>query len=383
MRQLIYIIFICFAFSSNAQEINIYSKWAAKIDDDVILILDISKAHSMAATRIKILDDNHYRIDSFGYKRKFNTTFIDLDSSVIWWSGALTPLHPNIQTEFSFGMIEIVETNYRDIPQTIKFSGDLPDLAIYLDEDDTITFTRMISRYEDETEYFYYTRYGGEISYSNYFGEHGGFSMGIRDVGLKFSPVKLNKSVEQKLTSEVIKKTNNLRLERGVEGLHHDLVLDSASRDNLNAWIKESKKQHRLNSNPEFENISKIDSSIYLSLFNKFNIINYPFRCGENATAIQFTSVNISRKREIRKYVKSHSQDYIDALFAAWLNNSGLKQNILNSGYAGVGNSVALYEAIKDDYYFDHTGKKVSIRDKKVKYYYLVFTQTFSEFEKQ
>ena len=57
-----------------------------------------------------------------------------------------------------------------------------------------------------------------------------------------------------------------------------------------------------------------------------------------------------------------------------------MRQNIYNSGYRAVGNSLALFEAIKDDYYFDHEGKKISIKDKKAKYYYLIFSQTFSVF---
>jgi hypothetical protein len=380
MKILLTILILCFTFSSNAQNINIYSKWATKIEDNVLLILDITKTNSMGVTRIEIYKDNIYRIDSLGYKRRFNTTFIDLDSSMIWWSGALVPLHPSIEAELSLGMIEVLETNSRGVPQKIKFSGDLPDLSIYLEEEDSIIFTRMITTYEHEIEYNYYTRYGGEVSHTEYVGENGGFSMEIWDVGFQFIPVKLNKSFEKKLTSEVIKQINELRSRKETEGLNHDLVLDTASRENLNKWIIEAKKQHRLNTNPEFKYLTKLDSSVYLSLFDKFNIINYPFRCGENTTAIQLTSTKFSSKHEIKKYIYSHYHDFTEALFESWLRNSEMRQNIYNSGYRAVGNSLALFEAIKDDYYFDHEGKKISIKDKKAKYYYLIFSQTFSVF---
>lgn len=383
MKILLCIFILCITFSSHAQEINIYSKWTAKIEDDVLLILDISKPNSMSVARIKVFDDKQYRIDSFGNKRSFNTSFIDLDSSMIFWTGALTPLHPNIKTELSLGMIEIVETNNTGIPQKIKFSGDLPDLSIYLEEEDSIIFTRMITTSDHEIEYYYYTRYGGEVSHTVYVGENRGFSMGIRDIGFQFIPVKLNKSFEKKLTSEVIKQINELRSRKETEGLNHDLVLDTASSDNLNEWIVEAKKQHRLNTSPEFKYLTMLDSSVYLSFFDDFNIINYPFRCGVNTTAIQLTSNNLSNKHEVKKYLNNNYHGITEALFSSWLSNSGMKQNIYNSNYRAVGNSLALFEAIKDDYYFDHEGKKIIIKDKKVKYYYLIFSQTFSVFEKQ
>lgn len=150
MKILLSIWFSCIAFSSIAQKINIYAKWAAKIDNEVLLILDITKTNAMQVSRVKLLGCNDYKIDSFGFKRVFNTTFIDLDSSLIWWSGALAPLHPKIGIQLRLGMIEIIEFNNRGVPQKIKLSGDLPDLSIYLDEEDFIIFNRINTTYDDE-----------------------------------------------------------------------------------------------------------------------------------------------------------------------------------------------------------------------------------------
>lgn len=216
-----------------AQEVDIYSKWFAKVDDGHQLILDLTDMYSIRLTRIKVIDDKKYSIDSFGYKRRFNTIFIDLDSITFFFSGSIQPLHEKIEKETRRGVIKAVDQNQKGVPQKILLSGDIPELSIYLDDGDTLSFTRMVIKEEEETEYRYFTQYGGEITYARYTGEHGGFSMGIRDVGVQFSAVKLNKSLENRISTHLLEKINAFRREKATDSLQHDLVLDTLSRDRL------------------------------------------------------------------------------------------------------------------------------------------------------
>lgn len=383
MKIITCILILSFPVFTSAQQIDIFTKWTAKIEDNVQIILDLSSFHSIGLTRIKVFDDNNYRIDSFGYKRRFNTFFVDVDSTTVLYSGSLQPLHEKLDPEMRMGMIQVVDKNYKGIPEKIKLSGDMPELSLYLGDGDTLSFTRMVTKEGQETRYQYFTYYGGEVSYTRYTGEHGGFSMEIQNVGLQFSPMKLNKSLTHRICTQVIAKINALRREKSTDSLYHDLVLDPFSRHKLNEWKDLAKKKHRINSYPEFEPLSMMDSLIPLNQPDQFNFIHYPFRCGQNATAIQLAGTDLSSRRKSRKHIAKHYQEYTDALLTALLNNSGAKQNILSSGYAGIGSSLVMYEAVKDDFYFDHNGKKIAIKDKKIKYYYLMISQSFSVYENQ
>ena len=143
MKKLILYLVLLLPFLGYTQEVDIYSKWTAIIEDDVQLILDLSNDYYIGVKKIKVIDKGHHKIDSFGYKRKFNVIYNDLDSSTIFWTGSLTPLHPSIDPEIRLGIIHIVGTNPSGVPNKIKFSGDLPELSIYLDDEDFILFTRM------------------------------------------------------------------------------------------------------------------------------------------------------------------------------------------------------------------------------------------------
>ncbi len=293
-------------FFSAGQNIDIYSKWTATIEDNVQLILDLSNGYYIGVTRIKAIDNIHHRIDSFGYKRKFNSTFVDLDSSMIWWSGSMQPLHQKLDTDLRLGTIEIVNKNYRGVPEQIKFSGDLPDLSLYLNDEDTILFSRMVFRDKDETEYRYKTVYGGDITNIVYTGEYGGFSSGIQDPGMAFRSIRLSKSLTKDLSSLAQTKVNALRRSLDIDSLVHDITLDTGCIIQMNSWVKAAQMQHRLNISPQFEEGSNSDSSASRNSNSKFGFLHYPFLCGLNATAIQLNGMDLSSDSKIRKYINGH-----------------------------------------------------------------------------
>lgn len=383
MKKIIAFFFFSIPLVSFSQNADIYTKWYAIIDDNTQVILDLSKSFQIKVSRIKVVDDKHYRIDSFGNKRPFNSMLVDMDSNTIIWSGSMTPLHPSIETEYRCGIIKVIEKNLNGLPQKLRFSGDLPELSIDLDEHDSITFTRMITKNDYQIEYHYTTNYGGEVERIRYLDEPGGASVHIKNFGVQFSHLKFKNSIGRTMSRRILEKINASRIEKGMDILNHDLVLDTASRDKLNEWMSEAKKQHRLNIHDEFEDNTNKDSSICNEKTSKYNFIHYPFRCGENATAIQLDVEATSNKRKLKKYMIEHYEEYVEALYKEWAANSGMKQNMYNPGYAGFGNSIAMYRSTLDDFYFNHAGEKIDVRDKKTKYYHLILAQTFSVFEKQ
>jgi len=377
MKKLIVSIVFLFPFMLIAQSVDIYSRWYARLDDDIFLILDLSNSFYIGSSRINVYDDRHHRVDSFGYKRKFNTIFVDLDSTTILWTWSMTPLNPYVGSENRIGTIEILAKNSRGVPQKIKFGGDLPELSIYLDDHETIAFTRMVSKYDDEIEYRYLTNYGGEINYTKYLGEYGGFSMAINDVGVDFRRLKINKSLKKNISTRIIENENIWRRAKGTGTLNHNLLLDSISISQLDEWMKEAKKQHRLNILPDFPNVLSDPFYDSESPPGKLTFYHYPFRCGMNAIAVRI-NLDFSNSHSFRRYVKTHHAELLKSIFSEKALYSGEKQNILNEGYISTGNGLMAVEAVKSDFYFNEKGEKKEIKNKKEKYYNLIFSQSFS-----
>jgi hypothetical protein len=335
----------------------------------------------MRLKQISFLRDNKFKVDSFGYKRSFNATFTDLGSSVIWWSGSLKPVHEKINTPVSFGIIEVTKKNYKGIPQKITFSGEVQELAIYLNYDDTIEFKRMVLIGENEIECNYPTYYGGEISYSNYIGDRSSFSMGSRNIGMQYETFDIKKSSLEKLNEMLTDTLNMLRVKKGVEPLKIVNPLNEASRNYITEWLNEAKRMHQLNIFKQ-EVDSSIGNYIYSGSFrDNFSFLHYPFRCGLNAVAIRMIDIDISNKNQFHYYIDAHAKQISQVLFSELMKNKGESQNIFNQGYSTMGRSFLAVEAKKNDFYFDESGIKIDLKNKKEKYYFLIFFQTFSVYE--
>lgn len=381
MKKLILYLYLILPVYVNSQSIDIYSKWAAKLDDNTQLILDLSSRSTMGLTRISSMGNQKFKIDSFGYRRVFNTAYMDLDSTVIWWSGSLAQIHEKIETTVYNGLIEVTEKNYRGIPQKISFSGEVPELSIYMNYDDTIELRRMVLTGENQIEYNYPTYYGGEISYLKYKGDHSGFSMGLRDIGMQYETFDIKNSILKKLNEILTDTINTIRMKKDVEPLKIINALNEASSNSITEWLKEAKRLHQLNIFKQ-----EVDSSIgnYFngrSLRDDFSFLHYPFRCGMNALAIRMMDINISNKNQFNHYIDANAKKISQVLFAELMENKGEFQNIFNQGYSTMGSSLLAVEAKKNDFYFDESGVKVDLKNNRDKYYYLMFVQTFSIYD--
>ena len=363
------------------QIVDIYSKWTSFLDAKTQIILDLSKRSNMSLTKITLDNRNKFKIDSLGFKRNFNVMFMDLGSSVIWWSGSLARIHEKIETPVHHGIIEVTEKNYRGIPQKITFSGEVPELSIYLNYDDTIEFKRMVLTGENEIAYNYPTYYGGEISYTKYTDDQGSFSMGLRDIGMQYETFEIRKSILEKFNKMLTDTINILRVKKSGEPLKIVNSLHEESSNSITEWLNEAQRKHQLNIFNQ-----EVDSSIgnYIngrSLRDDFSFLHYPFRCGVNAVAIRMMDIDISNKNQFHHYIDAHAKQISQVLFSELMENKGESQNIFNQGYSTIGSSLLAVEAKKNDFYFNESGVKVDLKNNKEKYYYLMFVQTFSIYE--
>ena len=365
----------------HGQVVDIYSKWTSYLDEKTQIILDLSDRSNIRLAKITLGNKNKFEIDSFGFKRYFNIMYMDLDSSIICWSGSLAQIYEEIETPVYHGIIEVTEKNIRGIPQKIKFSGEAPELSIYLNYDDTIEFKRMVLKDENETAYSYPTHYGGEISYTLYTDGQGGFSMGLRDIGMQYEIFGIKKPTLENLNKILTDTINMLRVIKGIEPLKILNTLNEASSNSIREWLNEAQRKHQLKICRQ-----EVDKSFENYIFNEtfrdgISFLHYPFRCGVNAVAISIINFDISNKNKFNNYINTHTKQISQALFSELMENKGEFQNIFNQGYSTMGSSFLAVEANKNDFYFDESGIKVDLKNKKEKYYYLLFVQSFSIYD--
>ena len=370
-------LFIFLSASGFAQDVNIYSKWTAFPDEKTQIIMDLSDAYRIYVKRIQLIERDRYRIDSFGYKKACSMMVRDLDSSAVFWIAALEPLHPSIPENQYVGEFYVTERNWNGTPVKMKMSDEIPDLAIYFSEGDSLEFIRMVTKDLDELSKHYPTFYGGRIEETVYYGEHGGSSGGMSGVGMRYSLMNLKKSFKNSTMQIMMSAVNSQRAHHGSDTVDYDNNLDEESQSGIFSWIREMKEFHQIDkfSYPYMKDEEISDS---VSKTDQFAFFHYPFQCGKNivllASASNFTS---SRKKCVR-YLKEHKEEVIDLALSSMMNKKGGRQNLLNKGYATVGFDVELIKGSFDDFYFDENGKRAEIRCRKSPYYFFMLSQTFS-----
>jgi hypothetical protein len=376
MKKFMLILGVILSLSSEAQNIDIYSKWTTFIDENTQLILDLSARDRLMLTRISVTDQKKYRIDSFGIKRKCFATFIDLDSSRVFWLTRIESLHSQIPEEISAGDFIISKKDWNNVPITMKMIDELPELGISFSVGDSLEFTRMVTESPEEISRVYRTFYGGRIEKTIYLGENGGESSGNMGVGMQYKLVGLDPLIKRNIRQKMVTMVNALRTNHTIDTLDYRIDLEEESTQEIFNWFKEMNNFHQVDvfglDAGEKNNINSfIDSGDQQFIF-------YPFRCGKNMILVMSNSKFTHSKRKCLQYLKRNKDELIEKIVLNIQNNKGTNQNMLNESYASFGFDVQLIEGNFSDFYFDEYAKKVSIRRKQNPYYYFVLAQTFS-----
>lgn len=365
-------------FSLLGQEVDIYGKWTALLDHKTQVILDVSNRNTISVMRIRIDEQEKYRVDSFGFKRTCYANFKDLDSSRIFWTAQMESIHPTIIEDVAVGEFIISERNRNNTPIRMKLTNELPDLAISFSESDTIEFTRMVTRdNEDEIHRSYLTFYGGRVEETIYYGEHSGYSGGMSGFGMRYSKIKINPTFKQQFLHKMTAAVNKVRKQQEADSLVRHQELDDESETDLNNWINGMMKSHQVKTKDDeyWGTVDNINSNFKL---NEFEFQLHPFQCGKNMLLMVLPQQFIHSKKIFQQYLLKNLDLLVEHAMAAMLHTKGAKQNVVNNGYATIGVDVQLVEGSADDFYFTENGERIFIRDKKNPYYYLMVSQRFS-----
>lgn len=365
------------SISSFAQYSDIYTKWAAYPDQNTQLIMDLSDASRIYVTVLRQLESNTYRIDSFGYKRACSMLTIALDSSQVHWMAQFDPFHPNITETSYVGDFFIQERNRNGTPVKLKLRDEIPEIGISFPIGDSLEFVRMVTRTSDEINKSFRTFYGGRIEETVYIGEHGGFGSSRNNLGMKFSSDKVSRMLSKSLHLKLMAEINSIRRKNSCDSLKNDKRLANLSSSEIDYWMEEMNKLHRLEANgldaDSNENI--LDSSIRN---NQFSFVHYPFRCGKNLLVVSSNANFGYSKKDCLRFIRENQDEVINQIISSLIHKRGANQNIINPGYSTAGFDIKLLKGNIDDFYFDEYGRKIDLRRKKYPYFGLVIAQTFS-----
>ena len=377
MRTPLLILSLSFAFFVSAQHVDIYSKWTAFPDENTQLILDLSDPSYVSVKLIQVFDQDHHRVDSFGYTRKCSIIYKDLDSSRVFWLAQMESYHPSNREVQYVGEILVTKRDWNNIPIVIKMCDELPDLSISLPAGDTLEYTRMIIDGPGEVTRSYPTFYGGIVEETNYVGEVEGTSGRMFKLGMRYDTLELKQAFKKRVQQKMLSLINSIRQLNGVDSLTNDNRLNSVSSSELDSWVDDMNKYHQIDQYTFYKNADQLifDSATHVE---GYTFRPYPFRCGNNLLAIASTSKFKGSKKECITLLEQNKESLMSHSISVMMKQRGLRQNVLNPGYASVGFDLKLLRGRLDDFYFDENGKQITICRKKQPYYYLLLAQTFS-----